>query len=144
MQQFTNLHVVQCAASVVDPPARVNKCLYWRFLGPGYMREIPDVLCHEGVSAGLNGSEVCLFVIFPHGDRCCFPPRGHFFLGAWWSGVVGLFVVQGTAPYRVTSVSCFGRWFVLWRVVSSSSVASQRRYARLQRKEPPCRVTCVF
>ena len=88
MQQSTNLHVVQCAASVVGPSARVNKCLYWRFLGPGYMREIPDVLCQEGVSTGLNGSEVCRFVIFPHGDRCCFPPRGHFFwalggLGSW-------------------------------------------------------------
>ena len=56
---------------------------------PSYMREIPDVLCQEGVSTGLNGGEVCLFVIFPHGDRCCFPPRGHFF---WAFGGLGLWV----------------------------------------------------
>ena len=89
MKQSTNLHVVQCAVSIVNPPARVNKSLYWRFLGPGYMREIPDALCHEGASTGLNGSEVCRLVIFSHGDWGCSPPRGHFF---WALGGLGLWV----------------------------------------------------
>ena len=86
MQQSTSLHVVQSAASVVDPPARVNKSLHWRFLGPGDMREIPCVLGHEGASTGLDGSEVCRLVIFSHGNWGCFPPRDHFF---WTLG--GLF-----------------------------------------------------
>ena len=163
MQQPTSLHVVQCAASVVDPSARVNKSLHWQFLGPGDMRESPHVLGHEGASTGLDGSEVCRLVIFSHGDWGCFPPRALFFLGAWWSllicqALVGLIVGLGTThprlqrkqprPYQVVCIfwryGFLGRWLVLWRVASSSSVASLRRYPRLQRKvSGPYRVTCV-
>ena len=71
--------MVQCAASVSRPPARVNKGLYWGVLGPGHMRKIPHVLGQEGVSTGLDGSEVCRLGVSPHGYGGCFFHRDLFF-----------------------------------------------------------------